>query len=83
MLDIKTLDDMVEKFINAMPESLKLMQADLKKQMRQSLTSTLAKMDLVTREESDVQSAVLARTRQKLDSLEAQLQELEKQIQSS
>jgi len=80
MLDIKTLDEMAEKFMDAMPEGLKLMKADLKKQIRQSLTATLAKMDLVTREEFDVQTAVLARTRQKLDSLEAQLTELEAQI---
>ena len=82
MLDIKTLNDLTDKFMNSLPEGLKLMKADIKKQVRNSLMSSFAKMDLVTREEFDVQTAVLARTRQKLELLEAQLAELELQIKS-
>ena len=66
--------------MNSMPEGLKLMKDDLKKQLRQSLLSSFAKMDLVTREEFDIQTAVLARTRQKLETLESQLAELESKI---
>jgi len=80
MLDVKTLDELADRFMNSLPEGLKLMQADIKKQVRQAMLATFAKMDLVTREEFDIQTAVLARTRQKLETLEAQLAELESKI---
>ena len=51
---------------------------DIEKKVRAMLTSTFARLDLVTREEFDVQTAVLARTREKLAELEAKLAELEK-----
>jgi BMFP domain-containing protein YqiC len=51
--------------------------ADLEKNLRVLLQSTFARLDLVTREEFDVQREVLARTRAKLQELEAKLAELE------
>jgi ubiquinone biosynthesis accessory factor UbiK len=51
---------------------------DVEKNVRAMLASAFARLDLVTREEFDVQSAVLARTREKLTRLEAKLAELEK-----
>jgi ubiquinone biosynthesis accessory factor UbiK len=51
---------------------------DIEKNVRAMLASTFARLDLVTREEFDVQSAVLARTREKLAELETKLAELEK-----
>ena len=51
---------------------------DIEKNLRAMLASTFARLDLVTREEFDVQSAVLARTREKLVQLETKLSELEK-----
>jgi BMFP domain-containing protein YqiC len=51
---------------------------DIEKNVRAMLASTFARLDLVTREEFDVQSAVLARTREKLVELETKLAELEK-----
>ena len=51
---------------------------DIEKNVRAMLASTFARLDLVTREEFDVQSAVLARTREKLVQLETKLAELEK-----
>jgi ubiquinone biosynthesis accessory factor UbiK len=50
---------------------------DLDKNLRAMLTSTFAKMDLVTREEFDIQKAVLARTREKIAALEARVASLE------
>ena len=50
---------------------------DIEKNVRAMLASTFARLDLVTREEFDVQTAVLARTREKLAELEAKLAELE------
>ena len=51
---------------------------DIEKNLRAMLTATFARFDLVTREEFDVQSEVLARTREKLAQLEARLAEMEK-----
>jgi hypothetical protein len=52
--------------------------ADIERNMRAMLAGMFSRLDLVTREEFDVQSAVLLRTREKLTALEARLAELEK-----
>ena len=51
--------------------------ADLEKNLRALLSGVFARLDLVTREEFDVQAAVLRRTREKLEQIEARLRELE------
>ncbi len=53
---------------------------DLQKNMRAMMTSTFSRLDLVTREEFDVQQAVLRRTREKLAAMEARVAELEQQL---
>ena len=53
---------------------------DLERNLRAGLTSMLGKLDLVTREEFDVQAEVLARTREKLTRLEARLAALEARL---
>lgn len=53
---------------------------DVEKNLRALLSSTFARLDLVTREEFDVQQEVLRRTREKLEQLEIQLQALEAQV---
>jgi len=57
--------------------------ADIEKNLRALLASAFSRLDLVTREEFDVQREVLARTRAKLEALEARLAELEKKSASS
>ncbi len=59
------------------------MQNDLQRNLRSGLESALARLNLVTREEFDVQAAVLARTREKLEALEKQVAELEKALNNS
>jgi BMFP domain-containing protein YqiC len=54
--------------------------ADIEKNMRAMLAGLFSRLDLVTREEFDVQQQVLARTREKLSQLEAKVAELEKQM---
>ena len=54
---------------------------DIEKNLRALLASVFAKLDLVTREEFEVQAAVLARTREKLTQLEVHVAELERQSQ--
>lgn len=74
------LDDMVNRLLNSLPAGLRDLKDETDKNLRAALHSSLSKMDLVTREEFDIQQAVLARTRAKLDSLEKQLAEMEQQL---
>lgn len=80
MFDAKILDELSQKLAGNLPPGLQALQDDLEKNFRSTLQSALGKLDLVTREEFDVQSQVLARTRSKLEALEKQLAELEAQI---
>ncbi|HDL4003076.1 TPA: accessory factor UbiK family protein, partial [Mannheimia haemolytica] len=61
---------------NALPQSLKNVGNDLDEKFKQILQAQLARLDVVTREEFDVQSQVLLRTREKLTELEKRLDEL-------
>ena len=74
-------DDSIEKLARtlaeSLPQGLRSVRDDLEKNFRAVLRSGLGKLDLVTREEFDVQEAVLARTREKLQALEARLRALE------
>lgn len=56
---------------------------DIENNIKAGVTSMLTRLDMVSREEFDVQSAVLARTREKLALLEARLSELEKKPNST
>jgi BMFP domain-containing protein YqiC len=60
-----------------MPSGLQILQDDMKKNIRSAVEAGLSHLNLVTREEFDVQAKVLARTRAKLDALEKQVAELE------
>ncbi len=74
----ESIEDLAKKLADAVPEGLKSLREDLEQNFRSVLQSGLSKLDLVTREEFEVQEAVLAKTREKLDALEAKLQEMEK-----
>ena len=77
MIDTKKINDLVAKLTEALPPGVKQIPADLEKTFRTIIQSGLSKMDLVTREEFDAQSKVLARTREKLDMLEKRMSELD------
>ena len=77
MIDPKILDDLAKRMTNGIPTGLQLLHEDLQKNIRAALEAGLAHLDLVTREEFELQSAVLARTREKLEQLERQVAELE------
>jgi len=76
-MDKKDIERLARSLAQAAPENLKAVRGDLEDNFRTVLRDGLAKLDLVTREEFEVQEAVLARTREKLERLEAQLKELE------
>ncbi|AKP72323.1 Membrane fusogenic activity protein [Piscirickettsia salmonis] len=82
MFDPKLFDDMAKKIAEAMPSGLKSVQEDLERNMKTVLQSSFQKMDLVTREEFDIQSAVLAKTRLMVEALEKRVDELEAQLQT-
>ena len=70
------MENLVKKLADTVPQGLKSVREDLEQNFRSVLQSGLGKLDLVTREEFEVQEAVLARAREKLDALEAKLKEL-------
>lgn len=77
MIDPKKFDEIIEGINKALPPGLLQMREDAEKNIRAGLTATFNKMDLVTREEFEVQSQVLLRTREKLEALERRVAELE------
>lgn len=77
MIDSKKIEEIVNSVSSVLPPGLLQMQQDVEKNVRSALTGAFNKLDLVTREEFDVQMQVLQRTREKLEALEKRVQELE------
>lgn len=77
MLDPKKLEQVARQIQNVLPQGIKDFGDDIDKKIRTVLQSQLNKLDLVNREEFDVQTQVLLRTREKLTRLEQRLNELE------
>jgi len=72
------IEELARKLAEAVPDSVRSIQSDLEDNFRSVLQAGLGKLDLVTREDFEVQEAVLQRTRDKLEALEKRLSELEK-----
>ncbi len=83
MLDPKQLDDLAKRLAEALPPGVRQLQTDLENNFRAALQSVFARMDLVTREDFEVQQAVLARTRARLEVLEQQVMALEQQLRAA
>lgn len=75
------LKDLTERLYSALPANLQTMKSDVEKNIHGILINTFSKLDLVTREEFDAQTKVLARTRKKVEELEARVKEMEESIQ--
>ena len=76
-MDTKVIEELARKLADSVPPGVRALQADMEKNFRALLEAGLARMNLVTREEFDVQQRVLERTREKLTALETRLGELE------
>ena len=76
MIDLAQLDELARRLSSLVPPGLRDGREELQQNFKSVLQAGLGKLDLVTREEFDVQRAVLARTRDKLEALERQLAEL-------
>jgi hypothetical protein len=73
----ESIDKLAKTLAETLPQGLRSVRDDLEKNFRSVLDSGLARLDLVTREEFEVQEAVLLRTREKLEALEARLAKME------
>ncbi|MGE3919783.1 MAG: accessory factor UbiK family protein [Gammaproteobacteria bacterium] len=78
MIDSNFFDNLSKKIIEILPDNLSVLRDDFTNNLKAVLQSGFAKLDLVTREEFDIQVGVLTKTRAKLEKLEHQLAELEK-----
>ena len=76
MIDLSQLDELARRLSTLVPPGLREGREELQQNFKSVLQAGLGKLDLVTREEFDVQRAVLLRTREKLDALEQRLAEL-------
>ena len=83
MVNVHTIDDLAERLAALVPPGLREARENLTANFRSALQSGLRELDLVTREEFDVQRCVLLRTREKIEELEAQVANLERAIGTS
>lgn len=77
-MDPRFIDDLARRLSAAVPPGVAALRRDLEDNFKAVLQSGLSKLDLVSRQEFDVQAGVLRRTREKLEALEKRLAELER-----
>lgn len=80
MTETQSIDDLAQRLAALVPPGLSQAREDLTATFRSALQSGLRRLDLVTREEFDVQRCVLLRTREKIEELERQISALERVI---
>ena len=72
--------DFVQEIFRLLPDDLRKHKDGLKKNVQAAVNASLVKMELVTREEFDIQGELLSKTRALVDELEEKVSELEKQL---
>lgn len=82
MIDLAAIDDLARRLSNLVPPGMSQARDDLEQNIKATLQMSLRKLELVTREEFDVQRAVLLRTREKMDALERTVEQLEAHLRS-
>jgi len=80
MINAKKIEDIAKQVTDAIPPSLKNLASDFEDKTKTVLQRKLSQLDVVSREEFDVQTQVLLKTREKLATLEAAVAELEKKL---
>ena len=80
MIDNKTINRLSEQINELLPPGLQQVKEDFDARLKTLLQQQLAKYEMVSREEFDIQTRVLARTREKLEVIEARLKELDKTL---
>lgn len=79
-MQIPDIDKLIQSVVENLPGKVGPLNDELQDYMRQSLSSTLKKMDIITRHEFDIQAAVLQKTRCKVDELEKIVKQLESNL---
>ena len=82
MIDLAAIDDLARRLSNLVPPGMSQARDDLEQNIKATLQMSLRKLELVTREEFDVQRAVLLRSREKMDALERTVEQLEARLRS-
>ncbi len=80
MIDLSQIDELARRLSGLVPPALREGREEMQDNFKAALQAGLARLDLVTREEFDVQRAVLARTRTQLDELRTLVEQLETQL---
>ena len=80
MIEPARINDLARRLADVVPSDLKLMKDDLEKTFQGLLQASFSRMNLVTREEFEVQSALLARARELAEKLEVRVSELEQTL---
>lgn len=83
MFASKQLEELAKTLFSALPTSFKAAELEVQQQFKDILQAAFSRMNIVSRDEFDVQVKVLARTREKIDALQAQLNQVLKQNESS
>ncbi len=78
MINNQTINRLSEKINELLPPGLQQVKSDFDARLKSLLQQQLANYEMVSREEFDIQTRVLARTREKLETIEARLKELER-----
>ena len=79
-MQIPEIDKLIQSVVENIPGKVGPFGDELQDYLRKSLSATLKKMDIVTRHEFDVQTAVLQKTRSKVDEMERVIKELESKL---
>lgn len=80
MISQSNIEELTRRISELLPPGAEELRKDLKNNVRAALTAAFARMDLVTRDEFDVQAELLARTRVRLEAMEKQVAELESRL---
>ena len=80
MIDANIIDEITKKLSGIVPSGVQELQQDVEKNIRAALQGGFSKLDLVTRDEFDIQNKVLVHSREKLDEMEKRIAELEKKL---
>ena len=79
----ENIEELIQQVNGLIPDDFSRFKKEIENNLRTTLSASLSKMDLVTREEYDIQTTLLQRTRAKLDSLQVKLTELEKHFEEN
>jgi BMFP domain-containing protein YqiC len=80
MIDLSHIDDLARRLSSLVPPGMREGREELQQNFKAVLQAGLARLDLVTREEFEVQRAVLLRTREKLEALQREVEALESRL---